>query len=293
MQLRHIRYLLAVAEQGSFTRAAETLHVSQPTLSQQIIQLEESLGVSLLDRSGRSVTVTDAGLAYIEHARQALRELEAGRQAIEDVQDLSRGELRLATTPTFTGYLVGPLLSEFQARYPGITVRLKEISLDTIAAAVAADEVEVGIAFMISRPAVDIECLPLLEERLTVVVGTTHGFATRSRPVTPQDFAQERLGVLSPVFATRLHVDDYLQSQGISPFVAIEANTISALIEVVRRCDVVTILPEAIGLQHSDLRNIPIVPALEPRVATLLRRRDAYQSAAAKALVALCMRMYG
>ena len=102
MQLRLIRYLLAVAEHGNFTRAAEALHVSQPTLSQQIIQLEDILGVTLLDRSGRTVKVTDSGRVYIEHAERALRELEAGRRAIHDVQDLARGELRLATTPTFT-----------------------------------------------------------------------------------------------------------------------------------------------------------------------------------------------
>jgi LysR family cyn operon transcriptional activator len=288
MQLRHIRYLLAVAEHGNFTRAAEALHVSQPTLSQQIIQLEETLGVALLDRSGRMVKVTDAGRVYVEHAARALRELEAGRRAIHDVQDLVRGELRLATTPTFTAYLVGPLLAAYSARYPGIVVRVKEMSLDTIAAAVAADEVDLGVAFSVSRPADDIECEPLLVERLSVVVGANHDFASRQRGITPQMLEGERLGVLSPDFATRGHVDDYLRSQSITPVIAIETNTISALIEVVRRSDVITILPEAIGLQHADLRNVEITPAPQPRTATLLRRRDAYQTAASHAFSVLC-----
>jgi LysR family cyn operon transcriptional activator len=288
MQLRHIRYLLAVAEHGNFTRAAEALHVSQPTLSQQIIQLEESLGVALLDRSGRTVKVTDAGSVYMEHARKALRELASGRRAILDVQDLGRGELRLATTPTFTAYLVGPLLAAFNARYPGITVRVKEMSLDTIAAAVAADEVDLGIAFSISRPADDIQCEPLLVERLSVVVGNSHRFASHRNVITPEMLATERIGVLSPDFATRGHVDDYLRSQSVAPAIAVEANTISALIEVVRRSSVVTILPEAIGKQHADLRNIAISPPLKSRTAALLRRRGAYQSAAALAFAELC-----
>eukprot|EP01030_Chromulinospumella_sphaerica_P027286 gene27286-biopygen24576 len=101
MLLRHIRYLLAVAEHRNFTRAAEALHVSQPTLSQQIKQLEESLGAPLLDRSGRSVNLTDAGQAYVRFARLALQDLQAGTRAMHDVQDLSRGNLRLAMTPTF------------------------------------------------------------------------------------------------------------------------------------------------------------------------------------------------
>lgn len=292
MQLRHIRYLLAVAEHGNFTRAAEALHVSQPTLSQQIIQLEETLGVALLDRSGRTVKVTDAGSVYIEHAGRALRELESGRRAIHDVQDLTRGELRLATTPTFTAYMVGPLLAAFNTRYPGIVVRLKAMSLDTIAAAVAADEVDFGIAFSVSRPADDIECEPLLVERLSVVVGANHSFVARKRGITPQMLAAERLGVLSPDFATRCHVDDNPRSQAISPQIAIEANTISALIEVVRRSNVITILPEAIGVQHPDLCNVEITPAPQPRTATLLRRRDAYQSVAAHALTTLCKQSY-
>lgn len=290
MQLRHIRYLLSVAEHGNFTRAAEALHVSQPTLSQQIIQLEETLGVALLDRSGRTVKVTDVGSVYIEHARRALRELESARRAMHDVQDLERGELRLATTPTFTAYLVGPLLAAYQAKYPGVTVRLKEMSLDTIAAAVAADEVDLAIAFNVSRPAADIECEALLTERLSVVVGVHHPFASRTAGITPQMLASERLGVLSRDFATRSHVDDYLRAQSINPAIAVEANTISALTEVVRHSNVVTILPEAIGRQHVDLRNIAILPAPEPRAAALLSRRGAYQSAAALAFRQLSKR---
>jgi LysR family cyn operon transcriptional activator len=292
VQLRLIRYLLAVAEHGNFTRAAEALHVSQPTLSQQIIQFEDMLGVTLLDRSGRRIRVTDVGRVYIEHAGRALRELEAGRRAIHDVQDLARGELRLATTPTFTAYLVGPLLAAFHARYPGIMVRLKELSLDTIAAAVAADEVDLGIAFTVSRPADDIECEPLLFERLNVVVGKQHKFAARAQPITPEMLKTEQLGVLSLDFATRHHVDDYLRSLGIAPCIAIETNTISALIEVVRCSDVITILPEAVGLQHADLHNVAITPEPEPRTATLLHRRDVYRSAASLAFTALCKELY-
>ena len=119
MLLRHARYLLAIADHGSFTRAAAELHVSQPALSQQIRQLEETLGAQLLDRSGRMVRPTDAGRVYIDHARRAVREFEAGRRAIHDVEGLERGVLRVAFTPTFTTYLIGPLAQEFYALTPG------------------------------------------------------------------------------------------------------------------------------------------------------------------------------
>jgi DNA-binding transcriptional LysR family regulator len=92
---RSIRYLLSVAENHSFTRAAEALHVSQPTLSQQIKLLEEALDAQLLDRSGRTVRLTDAGEVYVRHARRALEELDAAKRAVVDLEDLSRGYLRL------------------------------------------------------------------------------------------------------------------------------------------------------------------------------------------------------
>src|SRR5471032_2911780 len=147
MLLRHLRYLLAVADHGGFTRAAEALHVSQPTLSQQIRQLEETLGVNLFDRTSRTVKPTDAGEAYIECARRVLVELEAGKRAIHDVKDLSRGTLRLAMTPTFMAYLAGPLVRDFLALYPNIHFEVFELSMVDIEAGLADDSLDIAIAF--------------------------------------------------------------------------------------------------------------------------------------------------
>ena len=159
MLLRHLRYLLAVADHGGFTRAAEALHVSQPTLSQQIRQLEETLGVSLFDRTSRTVKPTDAGEAYIECARRVLVELEAGKRALHDVKDLSRGTLRLAMTPTFMAYLVGPLVRDYVARYPNIHLQIFELSMDDIEAGLVDDSLDIAIAFTQVRNA-DIESIP-------------------------------------------------------------------------------------------------------------------------------------
>ncbi len=147
MLLRHIRYFLAVAEHRNFTRAAEALHVSQPTLSQQIMQLEDALDAQLLDRSGRTIQLTDAGAAYVRYAQRALQDLEAGKRAIHDVQDLTRGSLRLGMTPTFTAYLIGPLLREYNHRYPNITLDIHEMPQERMEALLNEDALDVGIAF--------------------------------------------------------------------------------------------------------------------------------------------------
>ena len=146
---RALQYLIAIAEYGSYTRAAEALHVSQPTLSQQIKQLEESLQSPLLDRSGRSVRLTDAGEIYIQHARRAWGELDAGLRAIDDVQNLSRGSLRLGWTP-ITDYMTCSLLENFNSRYPGITLSTLEMPQDDIETAVSEAHIDVGIVF--SKP---------------------------------------------------------------------------------------------------------------------------------------------
>lgn len=173
MLLRHLRYLLAVAEHRNFTRAAEVLHVSQPTLSQQVRQLEEQLRVQLLDRSGRSVRPTDAGELYLLHARRALRELEAAQRAIHEVRDLSRGRLRLGMTPTFTCYLVGALVDPFNQRYPGIELSLEELPQDALEAALIDDRLDLGVAF--SEPgSLEIDSQPLYLERLGLVLGAEH-----------------------------------------------------------------------------------------------------------------------
>ncbi|MFC5472775.1 transcriptional regulator CynR [Paraherbaspirillum soli] len=286
MLIRHIRYLLAVVEHRNFTRAAEALYVSQPTLSQQIRQLEDELGVQLLDRSGRTVRATDAGEAYIAYARRALREFEAGERAVHDVRDLTRGTLRLATTPTFTSYLVGPLIARFNASYPGISLLIKEMPLDTIESALAADEVDLGIAFSKVRSA-EIDCHPLFVEKLSVVVGVDHPFAQRAAAIAPKDLEQEPLALLTADFATRSYVDAYLQKQGIAPKIVIEANTINAIVEIVRRGSMATILPDAITRENAALRNIALKPALPHRTVALLRRKGSYQSAAALAFAEL------
>jgi len=196
MLLRHIRYFLAVAEQGNFTRAAEALHISQPTLSQQIKQLEDLLHIQLFDRSGRTVQLTDAGIAWMSYARRALQDLEAGARAIHDVEDLQRGSLRLAMTPTFTSYLTGSVVGDFYRRYPGIRLDLREMTQDEIETLLVEDQLDLGIAFKpIHSP--DVSATPMFTETLNLMVSEQHPLANRQEKLSKEEFSRLPLVLLN------------------------------------------------------------------------------------------------
>ena len=288
MLLRHLRYLLAVADHGGFTRAAEALHVSQPTLSQQIRQLEETLGVSLFDRTSRTVKPTDAGAAYIECARRVLVELEAGKRALHDVKDLSRGSLRLAMTPTFMAYLVGPLVRDYVAQFPNIHLEIFELSMDDIEAGLLDDSLDVAIAFTQVRNA-DIECIPAFTETLGVMVGRDHPLYESQVALSAEQVAQLDFALLAPDFVTRTRINEYFAQKQITPNVVIEVNSVNTLLEVIRHTAIATILPEPIATQDRALRKIPLQGEAPTRGAALLRRKNNYHSAASVAFMNLVL----
>ena len=285
MLARQVRYFLAVAEHQSFTRAAEALHVSQPALSQQVRLMEESLGVQLFDRSGRTTRLTDSGEVYLEYVRRASQELREAKRAIHDVNDLSRGALRVAVTPTFTTYLVGPLIEAFYSRYPNIFLSVREISQEHMEELLLSDEVDVGIAFAGTLTS-DIDTDPLLVETLALVVSTGHPLASETS-IGLQALSAESLVLLSAEFATREQIDRFCRQHSIHPKVRMEANAISAVIEIVRRTMLSTLLPATIAFAHQGLVAIALDPVRLQRTAVLMQRKDAYRSAAARVFVGL------
>lgn len=284
MILRHIRYLLAVAEHGNFTRAADSLHVSQPTLSQQIRQLEESLGTVLLDRSGRRVRLTDTGEVWARHAKLALRDLDSGARAIHDVAELSRGSIRLAATPTFTSYLTGAVISKFHQLYPGIAIDLHEITQSQIELMLADDTLDLGIAFDHAQSA-EIEYQSLFSETLNLVVGKKHDLIGSEGALSVRELTKEPLVLLNTSFATRRHIDDYCRRLNVRANIVIETNSIGTILQIVREGPLSTILPSQIDLDGTDLYSVKLDPPLPVRKVGLLRRKEAYQTAAMRAFI--------
>jgi LysR family cyn operon transcriptional activator len=289
---RSLEYLLAVAKHGSFTKAAEALHVSQPSLSQQIKQLEESLSSQLLDRSGRAVRLTDAGEIYLRHTRRAWGEMDAGTRAIHDVHDLSRGSLRLGWTP-ITDFMTCSLLANFANRYPGITLSTLELPQDEIEMAVAEDRIDIGIVF--SKPfsteaearSSEIKKDMLFEDTLCLAVGNAHPLAGQRERLSAQEFGQESLVVLNTNFVLRRHIDEYCLEHGVSPHIAIETNSVSVIIEMTQVGRLATVLPSSIVRTQCGLYSIMLSPELPNKAITVICRKSGYKSPACRAFTEL------
>lgn len=287
---RSIRYLLAVAEHRSFTRAADALCVSQPTLSQQIKHLEEVLGIQLLDRSTRVLQLTAPGEVYLHHARRALEELDAGKRAVSEVADLSRGFLRLGMTPV-TEYLTMTLLEEFGSRYPGIRIHALEMSQDMIEEAVAENGIDVGIAFT-HTPSVDawsgkIEMQALFMEPLSLAMGESHLLAGQTKPVSTKVFETEPMVLLNSKFALRRHFDLYCLERGITPRVALESNSLNMIVQAVSLGRMVTVLPTTIACTQPRIRAVPLQHELPHHTIALVCAKGAYRSPSCDAFVNL------
>ncbi len=279
MELRHLRYFLAVAESLHFTRAAEGLHVSQPTLSSQIKELEGELGSPLFDRIGRSVRLTEAGALFRQHALRALREIEAGRGAVADLQGMRRGTLRVGVTHSFSTALIPRAVAEFRRLHPGVGVVIDQTSGRAIEQALVAGTLDLGIAYA-PIEALGVVAETLFEEEVVLVVATSHPLAGRPS-VTLGDLDRLPMVLISPEFSTRRLIDERLKAARVAPEVAVEMNDIDSLLEIVRLGAGATVLSRRALNDARGLRLIEIVGPRMTRTAALLWSRDAYRTTAA------------
>ena len=178
MELRHLRYFLAVADTRSFTRAADRLHVTQPTLSHQVKQLEQMVGTVLFDRSTKEVELTDAGRLFKPYCERVLKEIESSALAISELEGLMRGTLRMAVFHSFSHSMLPPIMSEFALRYPGVHVITRLVPRMDMERELINAELDMAVAY-IAGDNDQIVAEPLFTEELVVVVGSKCPQASR------------------------------------------------------------------------------------------------------------------
>jgi LysR family hydrogen peroxide-inducible transcriptional activator len=177
MELTQLRYLLSVAEAGNFTRAAERLNVSQPSLSQQIINLEKELGHKLFHRLGRHAVLTEAGSVFLDRARQIVMEVDDASKEMRDSPTLER-RIRIGTVQTVAPYLLPSLLERCRAQFPNLLIHTHEDFRSDLVRGVVEGYLDLAIVPQpVKDPRLFIE--PLFSEPLLLVVGRGHPLAVK------------------------------------------------------------------------------------------------------------------
>ncbi|MBW4436442.1 MAG: transcriptional regulator CynR [Pleurocapsa minor GSE-CHR-MK-17-07R] len=285
MEIRQLRYLLAIAEEANFTRAAEKVFVSQSALSQQIQVLEGEVGAVLLERSKRGVRLTPAGEALCHHARRIMLEVEQAGIALKELEGLGRGDLRVGVVQTVNDYLIPALVSAFAHDYPHIRLMIEELSSDDIEDRLISGDLQLGLSFIpAASPAIDAE--PLFEEELVLIIRRDHPFAGRDS-VAVADLHGMPMVQLARTFCTRRLWEEKARLAGAIPHIMMEMNTVSTILSIVEKTGLASVLPRHTlrELRSDALTSLTLHSPSPSRTVGVLWARDGYVCAASRAFI--------
>jgi DNA-binding transcriptional LysR family regulator len=287
MELRHLRYFVAVAEAENVSRAALKLHVSQPALSRQIRDLEEELGFLLLERSAKSVRLTEAGRVFLTEARAVLQRTEDAVKTARAVATGGGGELHVGYAPSLTARILPPTLRAFQAGQPDVRVRLHDLSTEEMLAGLR--EGRLQIAFIVRLTPAMLRGLrfeELVRDSLCLAVAPKHPLARR-RSVTLVEAAREPLIAYSRKDYPEAHemLATLFATARAKPRIAEEHDSVSSLIAAVEAGNGVAIAPRSLACTAGPrLKLIPLSPEPAPLVVGAAWSKDRFPAAAERFL---------
>jgi DNA-binding transcriptional LysR family regulator len=289
MTLQQLRYFLAALERGSFSAAADALHLAQPSLSEQVRRLEAELGVDLFVRVGRGLVPTEAGRTLRPHAERALAAAEDARDSVVQVRELRGGTVTLGMFGTAPYYLLTELVADFRARHPGVRVRVVGQNSTEVADALRAGEIEAAIIVLpIDDTGLDVR--PLISDEILYVTAEPQ----RARePVTAERLAQAPLIVADARWGwedpTRRQLVERAQRAGVALEPVIEIEDMGAAVQMAARGLGDTYVARAVtrGARFPrKLHAVPFDPPLRDTFAVVTRRGSAL-SPAIRELVAI------
>ncbi|RZT86308.1 DNA-binding transcriptional LysR family regulator [Pseudonocardia sediminis] len=289
MELRHLRYLVAVVEEGTITGAAARLHVAQPGVSAQLRQLERELGEPLLERGPRAVALTEAGRAVLPHAHAALAAVDDARDAVAALQGLLRGRVAVGMASSLPDTVLSDAVAEFAVAHPQVTVTLREDTADALQSELLAGRLDVAYLGAPGELPEGLQGRVLLDDRLVAAVAADDPLAGRSR-IGLDELVERPLICLPQGHGLRAALDRACAAAGLQARVAFEAGAMSLLLRLAARGVGVAVVPEpALGAPAVQALDVPPVAVpLDPEVRTRLHlawRSGGPSGPAARALV--------
>ncbi len=291
--LNDLQAFRTVAELASFRKAADALHVSQPAFSRRIEKLEEALGVKLLERTTRKVSLTAVGRDFDRKVQQLLDDLDNTLLGIRGVAGTRMGEVTIACVPSTVYYYLSQVVSRYHERYPKIRVKVFDAGANEVLAAVARSEADFGLNF-IGGQEPDIEFKPLLEERFVAACRRDHPLA-KKRKVGWAELGQYDFISVSKTSGNRLLLDQALAGLPGRPQAIYEAQHVTTMLGLVEAGLGVAAVPSLAmpGANHPLLVSVPLVDPIVTRKVGLIRRKGRSLSPAAQQLYDFFAEMKG
>lgn len=284
MQLNQLAYFVAVAEEGSFTRAAERVGVAQPSLSQQLKALETDLGAQLVHRARGKVGLTASGETLLPVARRMLADAETARREIRELAALGRGRVRLGSTPSLCTGLLPAVLADYCKKYPAVDIMVQEGGSRDLEAALTQGALDVALiidASLDDDP--DLATVPLLTEELVVISRHGDPAPTRRARMEIKELKDVPLVMFRAGYDLRETTLAACRAAGFEPTFAIEGGELDAVLEFVQAGLGVAVVPSTVV--RDKFRATPIsAPGLH-RTVLLARRRDLEPPRAAQVLI--------
>jgi len=288
MELRQLRYAVAVAAHRHFTRAAAAVPVAQPALSHQVKLLEHELGVELFERSRNGVRLTEAGEIFVLRARRALAEMDAAREEIAALKGLTAGRLVLGAMQALAGLDLPRLIAAFHTAHPGIDVSLREDSTSDMLAMVARGEIDLALAALdVERPA-GLEVIPLVREAVLVALPAAHPLAAQET-IAVRQLCDETLVLFKPGTGLRAVSDRAVERAGFVPRAGFQTSSHDRLLMLVGEGLGVGFVP-ASAVSDPPPRSValrPAAPALDRTVGVAWRAGHRHTPAATAFLALL------
>jgi len=284
MQLHQLRYVVCVAEERRFTRAAARLHVAQPSVSSAVAALEHELGAPLFHRAHNEVVLTGAGEVFVPWARQVLADCEAGVAAVRDLQGLRRGRLALGATPSLTTNLLPPVLVAFLGEHPGLQLSMHEAGSQDLVRRLEGGEIDLAVVILpVDEPWV--ETTALMEEELVLAVSAGHPLAAR-RTIRVAELEQVPLVMFKDGYDLRESTIDACRRAGFAPVLAMSGLEMDGALALATAGVAGAVVPESVIPPDGPLRAVRFRGGTLRRTVGLASRRDRPLSPAAKAFVA-------
>ena len=292
MELRHLRTIAAVARHGSFSRAAEELHLAQSAVSQQIRRLEQELGVEVFRRSSRSVKLTPEGEVILGYAHRVLREVDGLHSELGELTGLVRGELRIGGMYPTGPYDLAEMLAEFRRRHPGVAINMVEDTQDDLLARLRADELDCAFTAVEPDTLGDEYAATLIwEEEFVVAVPTNHPL-TRGGHVTFEQLAGEDLIAYRENSALRRRLERTMADRSLAPRNAFICTEMAAVRALVSKGLGLAVIPRSVAEQEGPAIALrPIGPERFTWPVALVWRAARRQPAAAKAFLAVALEL--